>query len=148
MTEDKPRLVLTGIAVACLALAAIGCSNYQPNKIAFHFTPIPVTALPSGTPVSLDANCNVFKAGEVVATSDEKQHEHLERWLDDIGFTVLGNSHPPDYYYISVPMGSVPDAIALIAKQPGVRSVEREVYGGIPEDGPPGERYFGCKAPR
>ena len=162
MIKGSPCLVSAGIAALLFAVLPIACSNYQPNKIAFHFTPIPITALPDGTPVTLDATtCVVSSPDEVIITFDTGQRVGLEQWLDAIGFTVRKKFEPSDRerktlptasanvstYDIGVPLGSVPDAIALIAKRPGVLSAESAAYGSVPEAGPPGA-IFGCKKSR
>lgn len=149
MTNRWVRRLLAGLAAACAAATVIACSNYQPNKIAFHFTPIPVTALPNGTPVSFDANtCKVYSAGDVKVELAPQQRQSFEQWLDDIGLTVRSKADLTNKtaYYIGVPLGSVPDSIAVIAKRPGVQDAGvSELTSGSPEDPPFGEQYFGCR---
>ena len=148
------KALALGIGISLLLLIA-ACGD-SPNKISFQFTPIPVTALPDGTPVSLDANCTVFAADEVVVLLYAEQRSDFERWLGDIGFhvrrvsataAITANLGPPALLYvIGVPLGSVPDAATTIATRPGVRSAEMNGYGNLPEDLPFGERFFDCIA--
>ena len=155
MNEGKTRLLFVGIAVACLALASIGCSNYQPNKITFRFTSVPVLTpdVFSGTPVSVNpATCSVFIADEAFAALDTKERTSFERWLDDIGF-VVRKSYSPSfnkgvvYYILQVPSGSVPDAITLLTKQRGVQQANTSSFDiKFPEARSAGD-YLGCKTP-
>ncbi len=152
MVRTRKALAI-GIGAWLLALSA-ACGD-SPNRIPFHFTPIPVTALPNGTPVSLAANCTVFAADEVMVLLYADERAAFERWLGEIGFHIrrvrppAANSpgRPTLFYVIGVPLGSVPDAALIIATRPGVRSAEINSYWNLPEDPPFGERFFDCIAP-
>ncbi len=158
MTEGTRHRWLAGITTACVAALAIGCSNYQPNKITFRFTPIPVITPGEllGTPVSIDPNtCSVFVADEVLVTLDAKERKSFELWLDGVGFVVRKADSPsynPElvYYIVQVPLGSVPDAIALLAKQRGVQHAATNNFdirlAAQPQPPSAGE-YLGCKTP-
>jgi hypothetical protein len=160
-----------GIAVVRAVAVTAACGNYRPNGIEFRFTPVPVMS-PYGTPVSLTADCRVFPADQVDAALDVPQRKGFERWLNDIGFTVRGKVGPEEHtvlvlgspisvtdrvdYSIRVPLGSVPDAITLIKKQPGVIDADANYYGtnDLLLTGPDlatqqarFEAVFGCKPP-
>jgi hypothetical protein len=146
------RVTAVGISAFCAAGLACAGGSYHPGKIDLAFTPIPFTALPDGTPVSVSSECDVFPAGEVVVLLEAKERQAFDDWLERIGFDVrrefaTGPSDSLRTYLVGVPLGSVPDAASLIATRPGVRSAGPNGYGHLPDDPPFGERFFGCKAP-
>lgn len=144
-----------GFAAGCVAMLAIACSNYHPNKITFHFTPVPVVVSDRtlGTPVSIDpTTCDAFTADRVGVSVDAKERVNFERWLADIDFQVIGartiaTNDPAQFYDVRVPGGSVPDAITLITKQRGVRKAEPDLWTIRGSEYPPVGGALGCKTP-
>jgi len=133
------------LLVAGLLLGVCGDPQGGDDTDVFTFTPVPVwTSV--GTPfVSFNERCAAFVADEVLVRLAPQQREAFEGWADHIGFTIRSSRESSSgvTMTVGVPEGSVPDAVRLIAQQPGARISEPSYLGGLPEDPSLGE-LLGC----
>ena len=82
---------------------------------------------------SLSEDCAWYPSDQVWLFVDEKRRAAFEDWAHDLGFERIYGGTPrvvqgtpqPTSLILRVPPGSVRDASTLIAKRPGVVSVER-----------------------
>jgi hypothetical protein len=138
------RLAL-GLASALAAVFVIGCGD-PGGANEFTFDPIPVATVGNlGTPfdgmlASVDANCDVFAADQILVIADLNQADDLIARLDKVKFTVAHENPVPGASIttitFNVPAGSVPDAVEYAKQQAGVTEASNVGWSGQPPEGP------------
>jgi hypothetical protein len=125
-------LFLAGSGLAALLVFGCGAPT-GPERIEFTFTPVAVytvVATPTRVeeaPLSLDENCVAYIADEVLVVLEAARTEEFNTWLADVGFTIRRSFEGAMGHHVTVvvPLGSVPDAVNLVARQTGVISARK-----------------------
>jgi hypothetical protein len=138
--------------VLCLAFAIAvvsACGHPGPERIEFVFTPIAVKTIDGSPPLSIDDNCAVFVADEVIAIVEIDEAREFGAWLKGIDFEDkrVSTTMSDATFVVAVPAGSVPDAIPIIRTQDGVIAADPNYLAVPPGTAPLGGRLFGCKSP-
>ena len=120
------RCVVLFIIFTLVLAPAAACGDSTPSAQPFVFTPYPYTIVPlNGTPVpwSISTEEGVFAADEVIVTVNVEALPAFTRAVERLGFETtrkLGESPGVQSFLLRVPVGSVPDAITVLQRQPGV----------------------------
>jgi len=143
----KNTALLLISTISIVLFWACGDPQGGDDTVVFTYTPVPVRTFEGAPPVSVDERCAAFVADEVGVIVAPENAESFSAWLESIGFGEKQSTpHDNDVtFLVSVPAGSVPDAVRLIAGQEGVIVAEPNYLGTLPGETPIGERIFGCK---
>ena len=128
---DRARRPLLVAAAALLAAMAVACGSPGPKQREFVFTPVPYTVIagPRGTPVAIYETepGSSFSADSIIVLVSSATRPEFEDWTRRVGFKILqsldGVEQGTEILLIEVPVGSVPTAVDLARKQPGVMEV-------------------------
>lgn len=121
------------VTMLLLAAAAACGDGSAPSSQPFVFTPYPYTIVPGfdGTPVprSISESGGEFTADDVMASVSVEDLPAFTRTVNGLGFAITSTGAEFDglrTLVIRVPVGSVPDALQALQRQPGVRAVSMD----------------------